>query len=49
MASIYAAANAPELVKAAFLADPPLYAPETGLRDERIPFAMMREAAGMPR
>ena len=46
MTAIYAAANAPELVKAAFLADPPLYAPEQPLRDEQIPFSMARDQAG---
>jgi pimeloyl-ACP methyl ester carboxylesterase len=48
MASIYAAAHAPNLVRAAFLADPPLYAPEGPLRDERGPFAAVAEQAGKP-
>jgi pimeloyl-ACP methyl ester carboxylesterase len=48
MAAIYAAAHASDLVKAAFLADPPLYAPEGPLRDERGPFAAVAEQAGKP-
>jgi pimeloyl-ACP methyl ester carboxylesterase len=52
MTAIYAAANCPEQVLRAFLVDPPLYAPEvglkTGLRDEREPFIGIREAAGKP-
>jgi pimeloyl-ACP methyl ester carboxylesterase len=47
MASIYAAAHAPELVRAALLIDPPLYAPEGPLRDERGPFAAVAAQAGM--
>lgn len=48
MAAIYAAAQAPELIRAAFLVDPPLYAPEVPLRDEREPFARVAEQAGRP-
>lgn len=48
MAAICAAAHAPELVLTAFLADPPLYAPEAPLRDEREPFARVAEQAGRP-
>jgi pimeloyl-ACP methyl ester carboxylesterase len=48
MAAIYAAAHAPELVKAAFLVDPPLYAPEQPLRDEAGPFAIVEKQAGLP-
>lgn len=46
MAAIYAAAHAPELVKAALLIDPPLYAPEGPLRDEREPFMATEKQAG---
>jgi len=48
LAAIYAAANAPELVRAVFLIDPPLYAPEGPLREERGPFAAVAEQAGRP-
>jgi pimeloyl-ACP methyl ester carboxylesterase len=48
MAALYAAAHAPHLVRAAFLIDPPLYAPEVPLRDERGPFTAMAEIAGRP-
>jgi pimeloyl-ACP methyl ester carboxylesterase len=48
MTAIYAAAHAPELVRAAFLIDPPLYAPAGPLRDEREPFTAMIEMAGKP-
>jgi pimeloyl-ACP methyl ester carboxylesterase len=48
MAAIYAAAHAPELVKAAFLVDPPLYAPEGPLRDEAQGFAAAEKQAGLP-
>lgn len=48
MTAIYAAANAPELVKAAFLVDPPLYAPQQALRDEAAPFATLEQQAGLP-
>jgi pimeloyl-ACP methyl ester carboxylesterase len=48
MTAIYAAAQAPELVKAAFLVDPPLYAPEGPLRDEAGPFAAVEKQAGLP-
>jgi pimeloyl-ACP methyl ester carboxylesterase len=48
MTAIYAAADAPELVRAAFLIDPPLYAPQGPLRDERQPFAAMIDMAGKP-
>jgi pimeloyl-ACP methyl ester carboxylesterase len=48
MTAIYAAAQAPELVKAAFLVDPPLYAPEQPLRDEAGPFAAVEQQAGLP-
>jgi pimeloyl-ACP methyl ester carboxylesterase len=47
MASIYAAAHAPDVVKAALLIDPPLYAPEGPLRDERGPFTAVAAQAGM--
>jgi pimeloyl-ACP methyl ester carboxylesterase len=48
MTAIYAAANAPDMVQAAFLIDPPLYAPEQPLRDEAQGFAMVEKQAGMP-
>jgi len=48
MTAIYAAAHAPDLVKAAFLVDPPLYAPEQPLRDEQEPFAAVEKQAGKP-
>jgi pimeloyl-ACP methyl ester carboxylesterase len=48
MTAIYAAAHAPELVRAAFLIDPPLYAPEGPLRDEAEPFAATEKQAGKP-
>jgi pimeloyl-ACP methyl ester carboxylesterase len=48
MTAMYAAANAPETVRAVFLADPPLYAPEQPLRDEALPFAAVRDQAGKP-
>jgi pimeloyl-ACP methyl ester carboxylesterase len=47
MTAIYAAAKAPELVKAAFLVDPPLYAHEQPLRDEAGPFALVEKQAGL--
>jgi len=46
--AIYAAAHAQELVKAAFLVDPPLYAHEQALRDEAGPFAIVEQQAGKP-
>ena len=46
MVAIYAAAHAPDLVKAAFLIDPPLYAPEGPLRDEAAGFAETQGLAG---
>jgi len=48
MTAIYAAAHAPELVRGAFLIDPPLYAPEWPLRDEAGPFAETEKQAGRP-
>jgi pimeloyl-ACP methyl ester carboxylesterase len=48
MTAIYAAAHAPELVKAAFLVDPPLYAPEQPLRDEAEGFTTIEKQAGLP-
>jgi pimeloyl-ACP methyl ester carboxylesterase len=48
MTAIYVAAHAPELVKAAFLGEPVLYAPEKGLRDDAVPFSIAREQAGKP-
>lgn len=48
MTAIYAAAHCPELVLGAFLVDPPLYAPHTGLRFEKEPFAAVRAQAGLP-
>jgi pimeloyl-ACP methyl ester carboxylesterase len=45
MTALYAAAHAPELVRAAFLIDPPLYAPEGPLRDERQPLTSMIDMA----
>lgn len=48
MTALFAAANAPELVRAAFLIDPPLYAPEVGLRNERGPFSATASQAGTP-
>jgi pimeloyl-ACP methyl ester carboxylesterase len=50
MMAVYAAANCPELVRAAVLIDPPLYAPMTGMakRDERPMFERARDMAGKP-
>jgi pimeloyl-ACP methyl ester carboxylesterase len=48
MTAIYVAAHAPDLVKAAFLGEPGLYAPEKGLRDDVIPMGAARELAGKP-
>ena len=48
MTAIYAAAHAPELVRGAFLVDPPLYAPEGPLRDEAEAFAATEKQAGKP-
>jgi pimeloyl-ACP methyl ester carboxylesterase len=48
MTAIYAAAQAPDVVRAAFLIDPPLYAPEQPLRDEAQGFAMVEKQAGTP-
>lgn len=47
MISIYVAAERPDLVRTAFLIDPPLYA-QYGLRDERPEFERRRALAGKP-
>ncbi len=47
MVSMYVAAERPDLVRAAFLIDPPLYA-QFGLRDEKEPFEQRRALSGKP-
>ena len=47
MTALYAAAQRPDLVKGAFLIDPPLYA-QYGLRDEKETFEQRRDLAGKP-
>jgi pimeloyl-ACP methyl ester carboxylesterase len=47
MVSIYAAAKRPDLVRGAFLIDPPLYA-QYGVRDEKEPFEQRKALAGKP-
>ncbi|HEU0075476.1 MAG TPA: alpha/beta hydrolase [Dehalococcoidia bacterium] len=48
MTSLAVAANRPDLATAAILLDPPLYAPEFGLRHFEAPFRMVQMAAGQP-
>jgi pimeloyl-ACP methyl ester carboxylesterase len=48
MCALYTAAHAPRLVRAVFAIDPPLYAPEVELRDERAGFTAAAAQAGRP-